>query len=305
MRFAVMGTGGVGGYFGGRLAAVGEDVTFIARGEHLEAIRENGLSVLSPLGDMEVVPAKATDTPSDVGQVDAVLFAVKLYDVESAGAAIRPLVGPDTVVLPLQNGVDAAERLIPIVGEGPVMGGIAYIFAAIESPGVIRHGGPMAKIVLGELDGRPGARAKNLLAVLTDAGIETHVSDDITRDLWSKFVLLAAMSAVSSLARLPVGPLREDPESRALLAAAMAEVVSVAVARGIAVPSDIIKTQLALVDSLGHEAKPSMLQDLERGARLEVASLSGLVARMGRELNVDTPIHRTVHAALKLHAGGR
>ena len=305
MRFAIMGTGGVGGYFGGRLAAVGEDVTFIARGEHLKAIRADGLHVLSPLGEMHVSPAQATDDPAEVDPVDAVLFAVKLYDVESAGAAIGPLIGPDTVVLPLQNGVDAAERLIPILGEAPVMGGIAYIFAAIESPGVIRHGGPLAKIVLGELDGHPSPRAKNLHAVLTDAGIKATVSEDITRDLWSKFVLLAAVSAVTSLARLPVGPLREDPESRALLAAAMAEVVSAAVAKGIAVPSDIIKTQLALVDGLGHEAKPSMLQDLERGARLEVASLSGLVARMGRELGIDTPIHRTAHAALKLHAGGR
>jgi 2-dehydropantoate 2-reductase len=305
MRFAVMGTGGVGGYFGARLAATGADVTFIARGEHLKAIRADGLRVLSPLGEMHIAAAQATDDVAEIGAVDAVLFAVKLYDVEEAGTAIKPLVDPDTVVLSLQNGVDAEERLIPILGKGPVMGGIAYIFAGIESPGVIRHGGPLAKIVLGELDGRPSPRAKALLESLADAGIEARISDDIAADLWSKFVLLAAVSAVTSLARLPVGPMREDPEARALLAAAMAEVVSVAVAKGIAVPSDIIKTQLALVDGLGHQAKPSMLQDLERGARLEVASLSGLVARMGRELGIDTPIHRTVYAALKLHASGR
>ncbi len=305
MRFAVMGSGGVGAYFGARLATAGADVTFIARGEHLKAIRADGLRVLSPLGDMHIAPAQATGDATAIGTVDAVLFAVKLYDVESAGAAMAPLIGADTVVLALQNGIDAEERLIPILGSGPVMGAIAYIFAAIESPGVIRHGGPLARIVLGELDGRPSRRAESLLAALAGAGIEARISDDMARDMWSKFVLLAAVSAVSCLARLPLGPLREDPEARALIAAAMAEVVSLARVRGVAVPGDIIRTQLALVDGLDHDAKPSMLQDLERGARLEVASLSGLVARMGRESNVDTPIHRAAYAALKLHAGGR
>ncbi len=304
IRFAVMGSGGVGGYFGARLTEAGADVTFIARGEHLAAIRRDGLKVFSPRGDMHIQPAKAADDPAQVGPVDVVLFAVKLYDVESAGAAIAPMVSGDTVVLSLQNGVDAEERLIPVLGSGPVMGGIAYIFATIEAPGVIRHGGPLAKIVAGEMDGSESARARTIVDALTDAGIEARLSDDITRDLWTKFVLLAAVSAVTTLARLPVGPLREDPETRAMLAAAMGEVAAVARARGVTLADDVIKTQLALVDGLNYEAKSSMLQDLERGGRLEVASLSGLVARQGRNLGVDTPFHRTAYAALKLHADG-
>ena len=304
IRFAVMGSGGVGGYFGARLTEAGADVTFIARGEHLAAIRRDGLKVFSPRGDMHIQPAKAADDPAQVGPVDVVLFAVKLYDVESAGAAIAPMVSGDTVVLSLQNGVDAEERLVPVLGSGPVMGGTAYIFAAIEAPGVIRHGGPLAKIVAGEMDGSESARARTIVDALTDAGIEARLSDDITRDLWTKFVLLAAVSAVTTLARLPVGPLREDPETRAMLAAAMGEVAAVARARGVTLADDVIKTQLALVDGLNYEAKSSMLQDLERGGRLEVASLSGLVARQGRNLGVDTPFHRTAYAALKLHADG-
>jgi len=304
IRFAVMGSGGVGGYFGARLAEAGADVTFIARGEHLTAMRRDGLRVFSPRGDMHIQPVKATDDPAQVGPVDVVLFAVKLYDVESAGAAIAPMVSGDTVVLSLQNGVDAEERLVPVLGSGPVMGGTAYIFAAIEAPGVIRHGGPLAKIVAGEMDGSESARARTIVDALTDAGIEARLSDDITRDLWTKFVLLAAVSAVTTLARLPVGPLREDPETRAMLAAAMGEVAAVARARGVTLADDVIKTQLALVDGLNYEAKSSMLQDLERGGRLEVASLSGLVARQGRNLGVDTPFHRTAYAALKLHADG-
>ena len=304
MRFAMMGSGGVGGYFGARLAEAGADVAFVARGSHLAAMRDGGLRVFSPLGDIHVKPVTASDDPAAIGPVDVVLFAVKLYDVEAAGAAIAPLIGADTVVVSLQNGVDAEERLAPIVGAKHVMGGIAYIFAAIEEPGVIRHGGAMARIVLGEMDGRPGQRAAAILAELQAAGIESQISDDIVKQLWSKFVLLAPVSAVSSLARLPVGPLREDPDTRSLLAAAMAEVVAVATARGVALDGDVIKNQLALVDGLPPGSKPSMLQDLERGARLEVASLSGLVARQGRDFGVDTPIHRTAYAALKLHAGG-
>ena len=304
MRFAVMGSGGVGGYFGARLADAGADVAFVARGDHLAAMRDGGLRVFSPLGDIHVASVTATDDPAGIGPVDVVLFAVKLYDVEAAGAAMAPLIGADTVVVSLQNGVDAEERLAPIVGERHVMGGIAYIFAAIEEPGVVRHGGAMARIVLGEMDGSPSDRAAAILAELQAAGIDSQASDDIVKQLWSKFVLLAPVSAVSTLARLPVGPLREDPDARSLLTAAMAEVVAVATARGIALDGDVIKNQLALVDGLPPGSKPSMLQDLERGARLEVASLSGLVARQGRDLRIETPIHRTAYAALKLHAGG-
>ena len=304
LTFAVMGVGGVGGYFGARLADAGAKVGFIARGSQLAAIRERGLAVLSPLGDVTIQPADATDDPAAIGPVDVVLFTVKLYDTDVAGAALGPLIGADTAVVSLQNGVDAEGRLAVLVGPEHVMGGVAQIATVIEKPGVIRHTGKLARVIFGELDGRPSRRAEALLAACRAAGIDAALSDDIHKDLWRKFVILASLSAVTSLARLPVGPIREDADTLAMLRGALGEVAAVASAKGVDLGSDIVLRQLAFVEALDPAMKPSMLQDLERGKRLEVESLSGAVARMGAELGVDTPVHRAAYAALKLHAGG-
>jgi 2-dehydropantoate 2-reductase len=302
MRIAVMGSGGVGGYLGGRLAAAGQDVTFIARGPHLAAIRDNGLAVHSARGDVVVRPAQATDDPAAVGPVDAVIFAVKLYDTEVAAAAARPLIGPQTGVVTFQNGVDAPEILVRALGAGHVVGGVARIAAVVSEPGVIRHTGTMAEFVLGELDGTSSKRVAALADALEAAGVDHEVSADIWRDIWVKMAFLATFAGLTSLMRLPIGPIREDPETRAMLCAGLEEAFAVARGKGIALPADFVERALQQCDRLPFEMKSSMLQDLERGHRLELPWLSGAITRMGRELVIPTPTHAFITAALKLHA---
>ena len=303
-RFAVMGAGGVGAYFGARLADAGYPVAVIARGDHLRAIRERGIAVHSPSGDATFAPTIATDDAGAIGPVDAVLFTVKLYDVEEAATAIRPLLGAETVVLALQNGVDAAERIARIVGENRVIGGTTYIFTTIESPGVIRHLGPLARIVFGELDGRVSERTETLLACMRAARIDADLSTDITAELWRKFVIPASMSAITCLARLPYGPIVGDPVSLALCEAAMREVEAVARARNVALAADVVAQHLAAIAGYGPDVNTSMYRDLAGGRRLEVEHLSGTVARLGEESGVDTPFHRATYALLKLCADG-
>lgn len=303
-RFAVMGAGGVGGYFGARLADAGYPVAVVARGDHLRAIRERGIAVQSPSGDTAFAPTIATDDAGAIGPVDAVLFTVKLYDVEEAAAAIRPLLGAETMVLALQNGVDAAERIARIVGEDRVIGGTTYIFTTIESPGVIRHMGTLARIVFGELDGRASERTDKLLACLRDARIDAELSTDITAELWRKFVILASMSAVTCLARLPYGPIVGDPDALALCETAMREVETVARARNVALAPDVVAQHMAAIAGYGPDVNTSMYRDLAGGRRVEVEHLSGTVARLGEESGVDTPFHRTAYALLKLYADG-
>ncbi len=305
MKLAVMGSGGVGGYFGGRLAAQGYDVTFIARGAHLEAIRTNGLKLESANGDVRVHPATATDTPSDIGAVDYVLFATKLWDTETAGEAIRPLMGSETAVISLQNGVDAEERLAAILGREHVMGGLAQISAIIAAPGVIRHTGKMAKIVFGEHDGRSTPRAEELLTALRDSGVYADLSDNIERSIWQKFVFLVALSAVTSVTRHALGPVRQDPGTRALLETVMMEAVVVARAKGIDIDPGFVGDRLAFFDTLPAERTSSMHQDRERGNRLELDWLAGAVVRMGHELGVETPANVFIYTALKLSVGGK
>ena len=302
--FAVMGTGGVGGSFGARLAAAGFPVTFIARGAHLAAIREGGLRLLSTGGDLTIDPARATDDAAEIGPVDVVLFAVKLYDTEAAGRALEPLIGAETAVLSLQNGVEAEAQLAAIVGPEHVMGGVAQIGAVIEQPGVIRHSSPFARIIFGELDGRRSRRAEALLAACERAGIDAVLSAEIEKEIWIKFVFLASLSAVTTLSGLTAGPIRDDPDLRAVTAWALNEVVAVGRAKGIPLDLAFGAEDLGLLDTLPTEMKSSMAQDLERGKRLELEQLSGAVARMGAALGVATPVHHTVYAALKRHAGG-
>ena len=304
MKIAIFGTGGVGGYYGARLAAAGEEVHFIARGAHLEAIRESGLRVESANGNIHVQPAHATDDPAGIGPVDLVMIAVKLYDTDAAAAACHALLGLDTAVVSLQNGVTAMDTLAAAIGAERVFGGLTYIMATISRPGAIEHLGDMAKIRFGELDGTGSARVKRWERACVAAGIDAAVTDDIIGELWTKFTFLAPVSGVTSLVRLPLGPIRADADTRTLLRAAMDEAVAVARARGIRLPDDLADRHMNMVDGLPATMGSSMLHDLTHQKRLELSWLSGTVARMGRETGVPTPTHDTITAALKLHADG-
>lgn len=304
MKIAVMGAGGVGGYFGARLAQAGEEVSLIARGAHLAAIQERGLRLSSELGDATVEPARATDDAAKIGPVDIVLFCVKLWDTEPAAAAVRPLVGEGTAVISLQNGIAPEEVLTKVLGREHVMGGVSQISAAIVEPGVVRHFTPLARLEFGELDNRPSARAAALLAACGRAGIDAAIPDDIVAAIWRKFVFLSALSAANCLTRMPIGPLREDPAMRALLETLLAEAAAVARAKGIAVAGDLEARVMEFIDTWPPDASASMLKDLEAGNRLEVEWLSGAVADLGAELGVPVPAHRVAYAALKPHAGG-
>jgi len=304
MRIAVIGAGGVGGAFGAALAKAGADVSFVARGAHLAAMRARGLSVLGPRGDVHVSPVQATDDPAGIGPVDVVLFCVKLWDVESAGTAIRPLVGPDTAVIPLQNGIDASERLIPILGKEAVMGGVAQISATIAEPGVIRQTGTFMRLVFGELDGRPSQRGAAFQALCQRAGFDSVNSTEILTALWEKFVLLATNSSVVALTRLPFGKLRDDPEVFALFEKAIVEVGAVGRARGVRLPADLETRLLQSTRNFPPEMMPSMAVDLLRGNRLELPWLAGKVVALGRELGVPTPMFDVMYAALKPYANG-
>jgi len=305
MRIAVIGAGGVGGAFGAALAKGGCDVTFVARGAHLKAMQERGLEVLGPRGDIHLQPAKATDDPASIGAVDVVLFCVKLWDVESAGAAIRPLVGTTTGVIPLQNGIDASERLIPILGRDAVMGGVAQISATIAEPGVIRQTGTFMRLVFGELDGRASARGAAFHAACQAAGFDCVNTDDIIVALWEKFVLLATNSSVASLTRLPFGKLRDDPEVFALSEKGFAEAAAVGRARGVKLAPDLEERLAKMMRGFPPEMMPSMAVDLLRGNRLELPWLAGKVVALGRELNVPTPTFDVMYAALKPYANDK
>jgi 2-dehydropantoate 2-reductase len=304
MKIAVMATGGVGGYFGARLAAAGEAVHFIARGAHLAALQNGGLAVESAKGNLHLAPVAATGDPAAIGPVDVVLFAVKLWDTESAAAACKPLLGPETAVVSFQNGVDSAERLAKVLGPAPVMGGVAYIASTIAAPGAIKHTGTMARLVFGELDGRKSARGEALLAACQKAGIDAVLSTNIVKDIWAKFAMLASFSGVTSLTRKPMGPIRGEPVTYRLLLDAIAEVAALAKAKGVELGADFLERQKAAIAAMPAEMKSSMLVDLERGNRLELDWLSGKVARLGEAAGVATPIHRFIAAGLALHAAG-
>jgi 2-dehydropantoate 2-reductase len=304
MRIAVVGAGGVGGGFGAALAKAGADVTFIARGAHLAAMTSQGLKVQGPRGETHLVPTQATDDPASVGKVDIVLFCVKLWDIESAGAHIEPLIGPDTAVITLQNGIDAHERLMPILGHSAVMGGVAQISASIVSPGVIQQVGTFMRMIFGELDGRRSKRAEDFLALCLKAGFDATLSEQILTELWMKFILLASNAGIMSLARQPIGKLRDDPDLRPIFLAAYREVIDVGRAKRVALPDDALDR---IIDFTGHAPpamKASMALDLDRGNRLELPWLSGKVAELGRQLGVATPTHSMIYAMLKPYTMG-
>lgn len=304
MRMAVMGTGGVGGYFGGRLAAAGHDVAFIARGAQLEALQQHGLAIQSALGDTTIAAVQATDDPAAIGLVELVLFTVKLYDTEAAADVIAPLIGPDTGVVTFQNGITGPQVLAARLGAGHVLGGVAKIAVVVAEPGVIRHTGSFAELLFGELDGSVSARVSALAAALQSAGVQHTVSDDIRREIWDKMVFLSTFAGLTSLIRLPIGPIRSDPDTRRLLSDGLAEALAVARAADVDLSADLVDQILGRIDRLPFGMKASMLHDVEGGRRLEVAWLSGTIARMGRDLGIATPVHATIAAALKLHAEG-
>ncbi len=304
MRIAVVGAGGVGGGFGAALAKAGADVIFIARGAHLAAMKSEGLKVQGGRGETHLVPTQATDDPAEIGKVDIVLFCVKLWDVESAGQTIRPLIGPGTAVIPLQNGIDAAERLIPILGPDAVMGGVAQISASIVGPGVIQQVGSFMRMIFGELDGKRRKRAEDFLALCLKAGFDATLSEQILTELWMKFILLAGNASIMALARQPIGKLRDDPDLRPIFVAAYRETIDVGRARGVALPADALEK---ILDFTGHAPpamKPSMALDLERGNRLELPWLGGKVVELGLKLGVPTPTHGMMYAMLKPYIMG-
>jgi 2-dehydropantoate 2-reductase len=304
MRIAIMGSGGVGGYFGARLAAAGQDVTFVARGAHLEALRTRGLRVRSPKGDLDLRDVRATDDPASIGPVDMVLFAVKLYSSEAAAHAIAPLIGAGTGVVTLQNGVDSVEVLTRAVGRPHVVGGVAYVASVISEPGVIVHTA-MDQLIFGELDGHRTSRVMSLHEACVASGFNATISDNIEVDIWSKFVRLTVFSGMTAATRLPMGPLRADPEIYAMLLSAVDEGVAVGTAKGIVFAPNLMNELTAMVQGLPPQAKSSMLEDLERGKPLELPWLSGAVVRIGREVGVSTPIHQFIATVLKPYVNGR
>lgn len=306
MKIAVMGAGGVGGYLGGKLAAAGGDVTFVARGGHLDAMRRDGLRIRGA-EEFQVSDITATDTPAEIGVVDVVLFCVKLYDTLEAAKAIAPVVGPDTMVLTLQNGIESAREVGTVVGMQTMLGGAAYFPANITAPGEIYFYGRIGShphIVFGESGGGMSERVRILLDMCHAAGIEANGCSDTNRMLWEKFLLVAANSAVTSVTRCAVGAVRADPDLHWLQREAIVEAERVGRAAGIAFDTDMVDQVMAALDANAPDSKSSQLVDLENGRRLELDGLSGAIVRLGRKLNVPTPVHATVYAALKPYRDG-
>jgi 2-dehydropantoate 2-reductase len=304
MRIAVMGTGGVGGYFGGKLAQAGHDVAFVARGAHLDAMRRQGLRIRSAGGDIALRDVVATDDPSSIPAVDAVMFCVKLWDVEKAATQVAPLLGERGVVIPFQNGIDSPEILKRVIGENRVLGGVAYIAAMIAEPGTIAQTGSMAKLRVGAFDAGGDAsplrrRAATFVDACRAAGIDAELATDIRVALWEKFVFLAALSGVTALARRPVGDVRGDPDLRAAFAASMRETVALARAKNVALSDEFLPAQMRALDRLPAEMRSSMQNDLMAGRRLEAPWLCGRVAALSAEAGLAAPVNATLYAGLK------
>ncbi|MCB9946454.1 MAG: 2-dehydropantoate 2-reductase [Rhodospirillaceae bacterium] len=304
MKVCVVGAGGVGGCLGARLAAAGHDVAFIARGDHLRTLRQDGLRLVSDRGDVALDRVTATDDPAEVGPVGLVLFTVKMRDCADAAAACRPLIGAESVVLPLLNGVESHEILRDVLGPAPVLGGTAYISAVIDRPGVIRQTGAFERILFGELGGEASARVQQLESVLSGAGIGAAASDRILAEIWEKFILLATNAGVTTVTRLPIGILRDCAGTRRLIDLGMREVEAVARAAGIDVAADIVDRHRDFYATLPAEMRSSMQVDLDRGRPLELPWLSGAVVRLGVELGIPTPVHEVIALALAPFADG-
>jgi 2-dehydropantoate 2-reductase len=299
MKIVVFGTGGVGGYFGGRLARAGEDVTFIARGEHLRAIKDSGLRVDSTEGDFVIYPARATDDVGEVGEVDLVILGVKAWQVPVAARAIKPLVRKQTTVLPLQNGVEAVSQLVDELGLNCVIGGLCRIVSYVVGPGHIRHAGFEPSIIIGELDNRHTERIARIEQVFKHAGLNISIADDIQVALWTKFLFIASFSGVGAVANAPAGVLRSDPKWRAQMLDAMKEIYTLAHARGINLPPDSVEKVMSSVDGLPEDATSSMQRDIAAGKPSELEAQNGAIVRMARAAGVEVPTHDRIYQTLK------
>jgi 2-dehydropantoate 2-reductase len=299
MKIAIFGTGGVGGYFGGRLAQAGNDVTFIARGEQLRAIQSHGLKVESLKGDFLIDPATATDDVNEVGPVDLVIVGVKAWQVAEAALAMKPLVGPNTTVLPLQNGVDAVPQLTAELGKAAVIGGVCKIVSFVVGPGHIRHAGFAPSVVIGELDNQRTGRIVEIVKTFKDAGVDTTIASDIQVALWMKFLFIASFSGVGAIANAPAGTLRTEPELRAQMLRAMEEIYLLAHARGIKLPLDSIETVMTGINALPEDATSSMQRDIAAGKPSELESQNGAVVRMAGETGVEVLTHELIYEKLK------
>lgn len=303
MRIAVMGAGGLGGYFGARLCLGGADVHFIARGKHLQALRDDGLRIVGP-EPLHVPRVDATDDARSIGTVDLVMLCVKLWDTDAALEQIRPLVGAHTTIISFQNGVLKDQAVRAAYGNGPVMGGVGYVATTIDRPGVIRQTGPMQRLLFGEFDGSRSTRGQAFLEACLAGGIKAELSEDILREIWQKFVFLAGLSGTTTTIRKPIGPIRERAQTRSFLLDVMREVVAVGRAHGVNLPEDYAEVRLKLADDVAYEMTSSMHHDLERGSPLEVRWLAGAVVELGQRKGVPTPLNRAIADILALHAGG-
>ncbi len=303
MRIAIMGSGGMGGYFGGMLARAGEDVHFIARGAHLEAMKASGLTVKTSKAEEFKIPARATDDPTDIGAVDLVLFCVKTFDTEETAKVIHPLIGPDTVVMSLQNGVDNEEIVENIIGPGHVIGAVAYVSAKIDSPGVIRESFNR-KIILGERTGEHTPRVKQITKAFEAAGQTVEVPNDIQVAIWSKLLGITTMAAITCVTRLPAAHIFACPETRALTHGILDEGISVAIANKIAIPGTLADEFKAQFDTFPPDYRASMYHDLEAGRPLELDDIIGVIVRLGEKLGVPTPLTFAAYASLKPYANG-
>ena len=300
MRIAAMAAGAVGGYFGARLQADGHEVFYIARGAHHDAMMKNGLKIESVHGDVHLPKVNVTDDPAKVGPVDVVLFAVKLWDTETAAEQTKPLIGPDTRVITLQNGVDSYERIAPIVGAERAIPGVTYVVTVIDKPGVIKQASKFQSIICGAYDGHADAKVKAFAEAAKAAGIDISLSDDIQRDRWHKFIFLTGTSGSTAVTRTTMGPILRDPDMRAMLRNIMTETLVVGRASGVDLDPGFIDDRMAFADANVPEGmKASMANDLDRGNRLELDWLAGKVSQLGKELSVPTPVNDTIYAALK------
>jgi len=304
MKIAAMGAGGVGGYFGARLQQAGHDVTFFARGRHLDAIRANGLRIESPHGDA-LLKVRVVEDPREAEVADVVLFAVKLWDTETAAEKLRPVVGPETAIIPFQNGVESIARLRKVFPEKAVLGGSAYIATRVKAPGVIEHTGEMSRLQFGPVLPSQKEKAEAFLSACREAKINAEIPDDIVRANWEKFVFLVAVSSATAVSRAPLGVVRSDPDLRWLFEQAMRETWRLGRARGVALADDFVEARMKFADGLHAGMKASLAHDLENRGRLEAPWLCGAVARMSEEAGLDAPVNRAVYAALKPYIDGQ
>jgi 2-dehydropantoate 2-reductase len=304
MRIAVIGAGGIGAIYGASLAKAGTDVVFVARGAHLRAMQESGLRIEGDRGETQIRPAQATDDIAGIGIVDYVLFCVKLWDIESAGEQIRPIIGPDTAVVPLQNSVDAPERLAAILGPEPVMGGTAFVTGAIGAPGIVHQTGAYQRMTFGELDRRNSDRGERLRDLCEAAGFEGVLSPDVMVPIWEKFLLLVPLAGLNALTRLPLGKWRAHADLLALFEAALRETEAVGRAKGVHLPLDSVDKTLATMWSMPDYHMTSMGNDLLRGNRLELPWFAGKVVELGHRHDVPTPVNSFVYTALNPYTNG-